>query len=98
MTREISGEEALVSHVIDASQAAESIAERIAQNEPIVLGKRTLETGNPSIGEVMHGTSDDQLNAPNPSVEDDTKTPGHPESPPEPKDDNAKLVPGMNVE
>lgn len=56
-TRQISGEDALAVHVKDFALAAESVANRAAHDEPVVIGERSLASSNLSIGEVMHGSS-----------------------------------------
>jgi len=54
IAREISGQDALAVHVKDFALAEESVAERVAHDEPVILGERSLTSTNLSIGELMH--------------------------------------------
>ncbi|THH11261.1 hypothetical protein EW145_g776 [Phellinidium pouzarii] len=55
VSREVSEEEALRTHLQDSATEASSLAERNALDRLVVLGERAINSGSISIAEVMHG-------------------------------------------
>lgn len=58
ITVEVSGEEALRRHLEDTAQEVSSAVDREFLQQPTVLGERSLSSGQASIAEVMHDSSD----------------------------------------
>lgn len=88
---EVSGDEALRSHIKHSTGAASSIAKREAAGRPVVLGERTISEPPASIAELMHIPNAEHDTSPiepgdaSATLEDDKKlqpqeqTPGSPE-------------------
>ena len=57
-SREVTGNEALLAHLIDSRQRDDTFA-RSTDAHPMVLGRRTLSAGSVSIAEVMHSANDE---------------------------------------
>ncbi|EJD00877.1 uncharacterized protein FOMMEDRAFT_141651 [Fomitiporia mediterranea MF3/22] len=56
--REITGQEALRAHIEDSTTEAYSTAERYALGRPVILGERTMSSGQASIAALMHDGND----------------------------------------